>query len=139
VTVAPAFLGRGWSFPPTFDPGLASVVMAQAEADIRQSMWIILSTGVGERVMLPTFGCNLQSMVFTTLTTTVAHEMAAMVTRAIVVWEPRVTVESVSVTEAVLDGWIDIDIAYHVRRTNSRDNLVFPFCRLEATLLPLEV
>lgn len=133
---APAFLGRGWSFPPTFDPVRRDVVTVAADDDIRQSLRIILGTALGERIMLPTFGCDLPSKVFATLTTTAANEIAAMVTRAIVDWEPRVTVDGVSVADALQDGWVDIRIAYHVRQTNSRSNLVIPFCRLEATLLP---
>ncbi|OYY71792.1 GPW/gp25 family protein [Sphingomonas sp. 28-63-12] len=132
----PGFLGRGWSFPPTFDRLTNSVVMASAETDIRQALWIILSTALGERVMLATFGCDLLSKVFTTLTTTSANEIAAMVTRAIIDWEPRVEVNRVTVTAAELSGWIDIDIEYTVRATNSRSNLVFPFYNMEATLPP---
>lgn len=134
--VEPAFLGRGWSFPPTFNRVSCTVAMASGDADIRQSLWIILSTSLGERVMLPTFGCDLISKVFTALTTTTANAIASMVTRAIIDWEPRVTVESVTVTDAELAGWIDISIDYIVRQTNSRSNLVFPFYRMEATLPP---
>ncbi len=134
--VYPAFLGRGWSFPPTFNRLDASVVMASGDQDIRQALWIILSTSPGERVMLPTFGCDLMSKVFTSLTTTAANEIAAMVTRAIIEWEPRVTVEKVAVTEGTQDGWLDISIDYVVSQTNTRSNLVYPFYRLEATLPP---
>lgn len=132
----PGFLGRGWSFPPTFDRLSNSVTMASADTDIRQALWIILSTALGERVMLATFGCDLLSKVFTTLTTTSANEIGAMVTRAIIDWEPRVEVNAVRVTESTLDGWIDIAIDYTVRETNSRSNLVFPFYTMEATLPP---
>jgi uncharacterized protein len=132
----PGFLGRGWSFPPTFNRLSGSVVMAEGDTDIGQALWIILSTTPGERVMLPTFGCDLMSKVFTTLTTTTANEIAALVTNAIIEWEPRVDVEKVVVTDSTLDGWLDISIDYVVRRTNSRSNLVFPYCRIEATLPP---
>ncbi len=134
--VEPAFLGRGWSFPPTFNAVSCTVAMAGGDSDIRQSLWIILSTSLGERVMLPTFGCDLISKVFATLTTTTANAIASMVTRAIIDWEPRVTVESVTVTESELAGWIDISVDYIVRQTNSRSNFVFPFYRMEATLPP---
>ncbi|MEJ2457618.1 MAG: GPW/gp25 family protein [Novosphingobium sp.] len=134
--VEPAFLGRGWSFPPSFIRSSASVTMAGGDTDIRQSLWIILSTSLGERIMLATFGCDLMSKVFTALTTTTANEISTMVTRAIIEWEPRVTVESVTVTDSELDGWLDISIDYIVRETNSRSNLVYPYCRMEATLPP---
>jgi phage baseplate assembly protein W len=132
----PGFLGRGWGFPPTFNSLTDTVVMADADTDIRESLWIILSTSLGERVMLPTFGCDLISKVFSTLTTTTANEIASMVTNAIIAWEPRVTVEKVTVTDSTLNGWLDIAIDYMVRQTNSRSNLVFPYCRIEATLPP---
>jgi hypothetical protein len=132
----PAFLGRGWAFPPTFNKLTRSVAMASGEQDVRESLWILLSTSLGERIMLASYGCDLISKVFVTLTTSVANEIAGMVTRAITEWEPRVTVEAVSVSETELAGRLDIEISYFVRQTNSRSNLVFPFYRLEATLPP---
>lgn len=134
--VYPAFLGRGWSFPPSFDRVTNTVAMAAGDVDIREALWILLSTALGERIMLATYGCDLLSKVFSTLTTTTANEIATMVTRAITEWEPRVTVETVVVTESELDGWLNISIDYVVRQTNSRSNLVYPFYRLEATLPP---
>lgn len=130
----PGFLGRGWSFPPGFSPVAASVDMAAGDADIRQSIWTILSTRPGERIMLATFGCDLQSMVFTSLTPTSAAEIGKIVTTAIINWEPRITVENTSVTETEMAGWISISVDYVVRQTNSRSNLVYPFCLSEASL-----
>lgn len=134
VEAYPAFLGTGWSFPPTFDRHGASVRMVSAETDIRESLWILLSTNLGERIMLATYGCDLWSQVFVGLTTTKANEIANMVTNAIVEWEPRVAVESVSVMETAIDGWIDISIDYWIRQTNTRSNLVYPFYRRELTI-----
>jgi phage baseplate assembly protein W len=134
--VYPAFLGRGWGFPPTFDQTMNTVAMASGDVDIQQALWIILSTSLGERIMLATFGCDLISKVFSTLTTTTANDIATMVTRAIIEWEPRVTVDNVTVTESVLNGWVDINIEYTIRSTNSRSNIVYPFYALEATLPP---
>lgn len=130
----PGFLGRGWSFPPSFNRNSASVDMASGDLDIRESLWIILSTRLGERIMLPTFGCTLP--VFSTLTTTTANAMAAMVSDAIIQWEPRVDVEAVAVTQQELAGWVEISIDYLVRQTNTRSNLVFPYYLIEATLAP---
>lgn len=136
AAVYPAFLGRGWSFPPTFSRLSQSVEMVEADRDIAQALWIILSTRLGERIMLATFGCDLMSKVFTTLTTTTANEIGAMVTRAIIEWEPRVSVDNVVVTESDLAGWLNIEVQYTVRQTNTRSNIVYPFYRAEATLPP---
>jgi phage baseplate assembly protein W len=134
---SPAFLGCGWAFPPTFNRPGASVAMASGDLDIRESLWILLSTSLGERTMLATYGCDLMSQVFSTLTTTAVNEIIALVTKAILDWEPRVTVENVSVNEIdMLEGWLNISIDYFVRQTNSRSNLVYPFYTREATLPP---
>lgn len=131
----PSFLGCGWSFPPTFLHPSASVAMAAGETDIRESLWILLSTNVGERIMLATYGCDLWPKVFVALTPTTAGEIALMVKNAIIDWEPRVLVEAVTVTENQdLSGWLEISIDYRVRQTNTRSNLVFPFYTREATL-----
>jgi hypothetical protein len=131
----PGFLGRGWSFPPTFARPHASVVMAEADLDIRQSLWVLLSTGLGERIMLAPYGCDLWSQLFTALTPTTANAIANMVGNAIIEWEPRVIVENVAVTELrETAGLLAIAIDYRIIQTNTRSNLVFPFYSREATL-----
>lgn len=131
------YLGTGWSFPPTFERASASVVMTSDEVNIRESIWILLSTRLGERIMLALYGCDLNSMVFTSLTTTTANQMADLVAQAILNWEPRVDLVDVDV--ALIEpasGKLEIAIEYHIRQTNSRSNLVYPFYLTEATLLP---
>jgi phage baseplate assembly protein W len=131
----PAFLGRGWSFPPNFDRHAASVVMVSGDVDIRQSLWILMSTGLGERIMLAPYGCDLLPQVFRSLSATMAGAVSLMVKNAIVEWEPRVVVDRVAVTEGNDgSGGLDISIDYTVRQTNSRSNLVFPYYRREATI-----
>lgn len=131
----PYFLGRGWSFPPTFERQTGSVAMASGDIDIRESLSILLSTQLGERIMLASYGCDLWPQVFTSLHATTANDIARMVTNAIIDWEPRVMVEHVTVTEADTAGWVAISIDYVVRQTNTRSNLVFPYYRLEATIV----
>jgi len=133
----PSFLGRGWGFPPTFERDLGTVRMAAGDADIKESLWILLSTALGERIMLAGYGCDLRAQVFAALTTTTANQIAAMVANAIVMWEPRVVVENVGVeNDDILAGWVRISIDYMVRQTNTRSNLVYPFYAAEATLPP---
>ncbi len=54
-----SFLGTGWSFPPTFTNVSGDVVMTSDVEDILASLHILLSTSIGERLMQPTYGCNL--------------------------------------------------------------------------------
>jgi phage baseplate assembly protein W len=135
-----SFLGTGWSFPPTFLrrlPGGAGVVMVSDDVDIKESLRILLSTGLGERIMVPDFGCNLWRQVFQSMTTTLQTEIAGLVRQAILDWEPRIDVLDVQVLpEAGIDGRLLISIDYVIRRTNARSNVVYPFYLQEGTLVP---
>lgn len=129
-----AFLGRGWSFPPTFDKGLARVQMLEEEADIASSLEILFSTTPGERVMLPQYGCNLDELVFESLDTRMKTLMADKVESAILYHEPRIELESVRLDDTrELEGVVLIEVIYRVKTTNSRFNFVYPFYKLEGT------
>ena len=51
-------LGRGLGFPPRVDAA-GRMVWSEGEANIRESIRIILSTSPRERIMLPEFGAGL--------------------------------------------------------------------------------
>jgi phage baseplate assembly protein W len=129
-----SFLGRGWSFPPTFDANFAGVSMLEQEADIASSLEILLSTRQGERVMLPQYGCNLDELLFENLDTRIKTLIADKIESAILYHEPRVTLENVDLTETdSLEGIVLIKIIYRVKTTNSRFNFVYPYYRLQGT------
>jgi uncharacterized protein len=128
------FLGRGWSFPPTFNRTASGVEMLEDEADIVSSLEVLLSTAQGERVMLPQYGCNLDELLFENLDTRMKTLMADKVESAILYHEPRIELENVFLDESrELEGVVLINIVYRVKTTNSRFNLVFPYYKLEAT------
>ena len=128
------FLGRGWSFPPTFNRTASGVEMLEGEADIASSLQVLLSTAQGERVMLPQYGCNLDELLFESLDTRMKTLMADKVESAILYHEPRIELENVLLDEsAELEGVVLINIVYRVKTTNSRFNLVFHYYKLEAT------
>ncbi len=128
------FLGRGWSFPPTFERGAGGVRMSESNEDIRESIWIILSTRPGERLMNPDFGCGMHDMVFEDINTTLQSQLKDTVERALIVFEPRIEVLGVEVhIDQKLEGLVNIDVAYNIRQTNTRSNIVYPFYFLEGT------
>ena len=128
------FLGRGWSFPPTFDRNLARVEMLEEEADVASSLEILFSTAPGERVMLPQYGCNLEELVFEGLDTRMKPLMADKIETAILYHEPRITLEKVRLDDSrELEGVVLIEIIYRVKTTNTRFNFVYPFYKLEGT------
>jgi phage baseplate assembly protein W len=128
------FLGTGWHFPPTFEGGGGGAQMVAGKADIEQSLEIILGTIPGERVMRPDFGCNLQEIVFESMSTTLLTYIRDMVERAILYHEPRIDLKKVNMNTAELtEGKILIEIDYVIRTTNSRMNYVYPYYINEAT------
>jgi uncharacterized protein len=132
-----SFLGTGWTFPPTFDRNARSVVMSSDIANIKQCLWVLFSTNLGERIMLATYGTGLRLKVFDALTETLANDIRSLIEKAILDWEPRIDVLRVDVQEvAPLKGELAILIDFVVRKTNARSNLVYPFSLNEATLAP---
>lgn len=127
-----SFLGKGWSFPPSFDPINRQVEMLSGEKDIKNSLEILLATRLGERVMQPLFGCNLDDMVFENLDTTLITEIKNKIEISILYFEPRINLTNIEViSQAESYNRVLISIDYSVRATNSRSNLVFPFYLLE--------
>lgn len=140
MTVDKSFLGTGWGFPPEFNIN-GSVRYVSAEDDIYESLYILLSTSPGERVMQPTYGCGLKTQIFEEINETAVTVIVDLVRRAILFFEPRVLVESITVDsdskEDVLNGLIKINITYIVRATNNRHNIVYPFYFTEGTNVEL--
>ena len=85
-----SFLGTGWSFPPTFSKIKKGVEMTSDEEDIQSSLRILLSTAVGERIMQPKYGCNLDDLIFEPLNTTIKTYIRGLVKQAILIFEPRI-------------------------------------------------
>jgi phage baseplate assembly protein W len=128
------FLGRGWSFPPNFVRLLPGVTMLEEEADIASSLAILLGTTPGERIMQPLYGCNLSELVFESLDTRMKTLMVDKVESAILYYEPRVTLESVTLDDSnEVEGVLIIGVVYRVKTTNSRFNFVYPYYIREGT------
>lgn len=121
------FLGVGWSWPvePTDDGDIA---LARYEESVRQSVWIILGTSPGERVMRPDFGCGLQDLVFSVGNATTEGLVADEVRRSLTQWEPRLDLIEVQVAnDPARPEALIVRITYRVRATNNVFNLVYPF------------
>lgn len=143
---ARAFLGTGWAFPPRFDAvptpvpagqppvRVAQAGMVSAEEDIRQSLLILLGTTPGERLMQPAYGCGVRRLVYEVLNESLLTEVRHLIEKAILFFEARIDVEDVHVNA---DEWhaglLRVRIDYRVRRTNSRNNLVYPLYFREGT------
>lgn len=130
------FIGRGWSFPPHFEKASKSVEMLEDERDIKSSLEILFTTRLGERIMQPTYGCDLQNLVFEAMNLTMKTYMKDLIETAILYHEPRIRLDEIDVDSgSEHEGVLYIRLMYTVRTTNSRYNYVFPFYKTEATNL----
>ncbi|MEW6733652.1 MAG: GPW/gp25 family protein [Acidobacteriota bacterium] len=120
------FLGSGWHYPINIDDqGL--LLTTEYEESVQQSIWIILGTAKGERVMRPDFGCSVYDLVFDINSATTAGRVAQEIKEALLLFEPRIDLIDVQVTQENDGEVMLISIDYQIRATNNGFNLVYPF------------
>ncbi len=128
------FLGIGWKFPPEFDNRSKTVTLVSEEEDIKESLFILFSTRPGERMMQPEYGCDLSVLNFEPVSTNFKAQIEGIIQYATLHFEPRIILEGVEVsTENYNEGVILIHVDYTVRKTNKRNNIVFPYYLIEGT------
>ena len=93
----------------------------------KNSLEILLSTSLGERVLNPTYGCRLSALAFETLDTGMITQIVEIINDAVLIHEPRVIVDEVTLENTNNDGVVNININYTISATNSSYNLVYPF------------
>jgi uncharacterized protein len=108
----------GISFP--FRIGNKGRVVMSTTTDIEiphiiESIRQILLTRKGERVNQPEFGANLYQLIFENIDETLISVLAYKVKEALDLWEPRIEVRDVFITE--FDGGIEVTIDFVVIRT----------------------
>lgn len=129
-----SFLGTGWSFPPAFDNSRFNMKLVSDEADIGESIRILLGTTPGERIMLPEYGCNLKKLVFEKVDSMLVAELNHLIYHALLEFEPRVDFISAEIIERdELDGILHIRVSFKIIITNTRHNIVFPFYLIQGT------
>lgn len=122
------FLGRGWSFPPSFLLADGEIEMVSDEQDIKESLFILLSTNPGENLLHPDYGCPLHRLVFDPMDGSLPVVIRDMVRTAILYYEPRIIPQNIIVSQNPdQDGRLDILIEYTIITTNTRTNMVYPF------------
>jgi phage baseplate assembly protein W len=120
------FLGVGWKFPLQVTPG-GQIARAGYEQRVEESIYLILSTSQGERVMLPDFGCGIHDLVFAPNNAMTLTLVVQMVRQALVAYEPRIDVLDVTAeTAPEQPNLLLIRINYRIAN-NALGNLVYPF------------
>ena len=131
-----SFLGTGWSFPPEFNRQTRQIKLVANEEDINQSLNILLSTSLGERVMQPKYGCDLMDFQFEPTNNSLLSYIKDLVENSILIFEARISVEKITITPAesfeLIEGRMTIEVEYVIIETNSRFNYVYDFYLREA-------
>ena len=121
--------------------------MVDGPDSVRQALLLLLSTAPGERVMRPTFGCDLHRVVFSPNNDTTAGLAMHYVRQAIERWEPRVEVLRVDAGrrrtdsngsasqrfETATDDRLYITVDYRLRLANRIDRITVSLDLTEGT------
>jgi uncharacterized protein len=127
MTTKEGFLGRGWRFPVLPDSS-GSLRLTEQDEGVRNSIFLILSTAPGERLMRPDYGCGIHDLVFQPNTPNLRGTVQALVKKSLVQWEPRIDVLDVRVeTRPDSPTQLIIRIDYRLRQNNALFNMVYPF------------
>lgn len=122
-----SFIGSGFAFPVQID-ALGGAELSSEEANIRQSMMIILGTAPGERMYRPEFGCAIHDILFEPNTLLTAAKVEYEVKRSLSAYEPRVNgIEVEAAPDEDEPSRLNISISFVIRSTNSKSNMVYPF------------
>ena len=122
-----AYLGVGWKFPLQVTPG-GQIAQARYEQRIEESIYLILSTARGERVMLPDFGCGIHELVFAPNNAMTRTLIVQTIRESLVRYEPRVDVLDLTVESPPEEpNLLLIRVNYQIRANNALGNLVYPF------------
>lgn len=127
TTPASDLVGRGIAFPLRTN-NRGGIALVSGVAEIEAAIRMILGTAPGERVMRPEFGCRIWDLVFAPVEPGTLGLMEQAVREALGQWEPRIEAADVAAAPDPDDpARVLITVAYRVRATNERRNLVYPF------------
>lgn len=140
------FLGKGTYFPFSFDNATGGVKKASSEnylpsnpgivkddlVKINGSIHHILSTAVGSRFFLPTFGSNLYKLAFEPNDDVFVDSARVCISEALGTWEKRIILLSIDVLTSTIDlnnNTAHLRVNYRVITSQQIGNAIFPFIR----------
>ncbi len=125
-----SFGGTGWAFPPRPN-GRGGIAVVSDDDKIAQSIFITLSTPIGQRVMRPTFGSRLHELVFAPSNPETLGLAELYVKEALEFWDPRVEVPQINAdVDPSNSNTLLINVQYRVKATHDERSLVYPFYQI---------
>ena len=141
------FIGRGWRFPIKVN-ARGRLEWSNGPQRIQDSIWLIIKTALGERIMRPNFGAGVDDFVFQSNSVINRSQLAIAIKGALLEWEPRIDLDEVRVDSGAdlestrvdagdqgisfispgnFESQVLVTIQYRIRTTNEPFNVVFPF------------
>jgi len=141
------FIGSGWRFPIKVN-ARGGLDWSNGPQRIQDSIWLIIKTALGERIMRPNFGAGVDDFVFQSNSVVNRTKLAIAIKSALLEWEPRIDLDEVRVDSAAdlestrvdagaqdisfispgnFESQVLVTIQYRIRTTNEFFNVVFPF------------
>lgn len=119
-------LGKGVAFPISTNVQ-GGLQLSQTILNIEESIHLILSTRLGERLYRPDFGCRLSELVFSPLNTETLLQVKLYVEEALRRWEPRIVLEDIVTEPDLAMGMVNVHIRYFPKESHDLHSLVYPF------------
>jgi len=94
---------------------------------IKSNLVNLLLTDIGERVMNPAFGCNLQRFLFEGITEDNLELLIENLTNSIAIFIPEVTVKNISVVPDTDGNLINLTIDYILNISQTPDQVTVQF------------
>lgn len=115
--------GRGMSFPPRVGED-GRIAWSEGETNVREMIQVILRTQERERLNLPNFGAGLQRYLFEPNTVATRVQIGDRITKALQIWEPRISLADVSVEQDPNDSQAAIaTIEYKLVATQVKERM----------------
>lgn len=118
-------LGKGISFPLTIDANTKDFVKVAYEENVKECIYWLISTRVGERIMNEDVGTLVNASIFEDMEV-VADVVPFQIAEAIAKFEPRVENVRVKAEQTSLTE-LRVTVIWTVRATGRVDNLVYPY------------
>lgn len=111
---------ESWKFPLSFSRLVSGPAMAGGDAELEQSVAVLLQTLPGERFLVPGFGFNWRELVFEPSNGLSASLFNPAYVRTRIndvldVHENRVELEEVQVTAGAMDGAVTLDLVFRIK------------------------
>jgi uncharacterized protein len=120
------YLGQGLMFPLQLSVQ-GGLQLSSAGQKVKESIWIILRTSLGERMYRPDFGSRLSELAFEPLNSSTMIQIRLYVVEALEVWEPRIEIDRVDTEPDPVRGRVDIIINYRLKEYPDLYSFVYPF------------